>query len=106
MSKKNKANQMHGRHVFEFARTTMGVIRLDNVKVDNGTATGTIKLHMLYNEPTLDFEYTIVQNTVLHTETKKKFMSQTLLYDFPQKLLPVKDVFDELIIQAAKMREN
>lgn len=104
--KKNNGKPNDRMPVFEFARTTMGVIRLDNVKVDNGTATGTIKLHMLYNEPTLDFEYTIVQNTVLHTETKKKFMSQTLLYDFPQKLLPVKDVFDELIIQAAKMREN
>lgn len=108
--KKNNGKPSDEMPVFEFSKTTMGIIRLDDVKVNEKgllgpSADGKIKLRLIYSEPILDCEYEIVPNAVLYVEQKKGFLSKTLTYDFPQKLLPIKDVFDELIIQAAKSRE-
>lgn len=93
--------------VFEFSAVTMAVIRLDKVKVNQGGmlgphAEGNIKLRLVYSDPVLDYEYSIASDKSLPVE-KKGFISKTLTYGFPEKLLPVKDIFDELVIQAAKI---
>ena len=105
--KKNGGRPSDRMPVFEFSSVTMAVIRLDKVKVNQGgmlgpSAEGNIKLRLLYRDPVLDYEYSIAPGKSLPVE-KKGFISKTLTYGFPEKLLPVKDIFDELVMQAEKM---
>lgn len=105
--KKNGGRPSDRMPVFEFSLVTMAVIRLDKVKVEQGGilgphAEGDIKLHLVYSNPILDYEYSIAPGKSLPIE-KKGFISKTITYGFPEKLLPVKDVFDEFVIQAVKM---
>lgn len=105
--KKNDGRPSERMPVFEFSAVTMAVIRLDKVKVNQGGmlgphAEGNIKLRLVYSDPVLDYEYSIASDKSLPVE-KKGFISKTLTYGFPEKLLPVKDIFDELVIQAAKI---
>ena len=105
--KKNGGRPSDRMPVFEFSSVTMAVIRLDKVKVNQGgmlgpSAEGNIKLRLLYRDPVLDYEYSIAPGKS-KKKKKKGFISKTLTYGFPEKLLPVKDIFDELVMQAEKM---